>query len=158
MAKTQRRNDEPTRSRRVRGALAPLGRASAAATACILWVGLALPGLQLLPGAGNYGDRSIAISLQSALLGIDNGYASTPEARAAMRALGLAVISHTPVPGLQTDSPVTLAVDLAESIRVESADTMVTPTLISHGPQNRPSAGADAPAVTPPPQGHPEAP
>ena len=85
MAKTQRRDDEPTRPRRVRGALAPLGRASAAATACILWVGLALPGLQLLPGASGFGNRSIAISLQSALLGIDNGYASTPEARAAIQ-------------------------------------------------------------------------
>ena len=52
MAKTPRRDDEPTRSRRVRAALAPLSRASVAATACILWVGLALPGLQLLPGAG----------------------------------------------------------------------------------------------------------
>ena len=158
MANTQRRDDEPTRSRRVRGALAPLGRASAAATACILWVGLALPGLQLLPGASGFGDRSIAISLQSALLGIDNGYASTPEARAAMRALGLAVISQTPVPGLQTDSPVTLAVDLAESIRSDTVDTTVTPTLISDGPHNRPSAGTDSPAGTPPSHGHPAAP
>ncbi len=158
MAKTPRREDEPTRSRRVRGALAPLGRASAAATACILWVGLALPGLQLLPGAGGFGDRSIAISLQSALLGIDNGYASTPEARAALRALGLAVISQTPVPGLQTDSPVTLAVDLAERIRSDTVDTTVDTTLISDGPHNRPSAGTDASAGTPPPHGHPAAP
>ena len=100
MAKTPRRDDEPTRSRRVRAALAPLSRASVAATACILWVGLALPGLQLLPGAGGFGDKSIAISLQSALLGIDNGYAASPEVRAAMRALGLAVISESPVPRL----------------------------------------------------------
>ena len=158
MAKTPRRDDEPTRSRRVRGALAPLGRASAAATACILWVGLALPGLQLLPGSGGFGDRSIAISLQSALLGIDNGYASTPEARAAMRALGLAVISQSPVPGLQTDSPVSLAVDLAESIRADTVDTTVAPTLVSDGPHNRPSADADAPAGTAPPHGQPSEP
>jgi hypothetical protein len=155
MAKTTRRDDEPTRSRRVRGALAPLGRASAAATACILWVGLALPGLQLLPGAGGFGDRSIAISLQSALLGIDNGYASTPEARAAMRALGLAVISQSPVPGLQTDGPVSLAVDLAESIRADTVDTTVTPTLVSDGPHNRPGAGTDETTGTPPSHGHP---
>ena len=158
MAKTPGRDDEPTRSRRVRGALAPLGRASAAATACILWVGLALPGLQLLPGASGFGDRSIAISLQSALLGIDNGYASTPEVRAAMRALGLAVISQSPVPGLQTDSPVTLAVDLAESIRTDTADTTVTPTLVSDGPHNRPTAGTDSPVGTPPSHEHPAAP
>ena len=158
MANTQRRDDEPTRSRRVRGALAPLGRASAAATACILWVGLAMPGLQLLPGAGGYGDRSIAISLQSALLGIDNGYASTPEVRAAMRALGLAVISQSPGPQLQTDGPVSLAVDLAESIRADTVDTTVTPTLVSDGPHNRPSAGTDAPVGTPPSHEHPDAP
>ena len=158
MANTQRRDDEPTRSRRVRGALAPLGRASAAATACILWVGLAMPGLQLLPGAGGFGDRSIAISLQSALLGIDNGYASTPEVRAAMRALGLAVISQSPGPQLQTDGPVSLAVDLAESIRADTVDTTVTPTLVSDGPHNRPSAGTDAPAGTPPSHEQPAAP
>lgn len=140
MAKTQRRDDEPTRARRVRRALVPLGRASAAATACVLWVGLALPGLQLLPGSGGFGDRSIAISLQSALLGIDNGYASTPEARAAMRALGLAVISRSPVPGLQTDGPVSLAVDLAKSIRTDLLDTTVAPTFVSDGPHNQPSA------------------
>ena len=50
MAKTPRQQDEPTRSRRVRAALAPLGRASAATTACILWVGLALPGLAASAG------------------------------------------------------------------------------------------------------------
>ena len=158
MANTRRRDNEPTRSRRVRGALAPLSRASAAATACILWVGLALPGLQLLPGASGFGDRSIAISLQSALLGIDNGYAATPEVRAAMRALGLAVLSESPGPRLQTDSPVSLAVDLAESIRADTVDTTVTPTLISDGPHHRPTTGTDAPAGTPPSHEQPDAP
>ena len=158
MAKTPRRDDEPTRSRRVRAAMAPLSRASVGATACILWVGLALPGLQLLPGAGGVDDRSIAISLQSALLGIDNGYASTPEARAAMRALGLAVISESPVPRLQTDGAVSLAVDLAKSIRTDTVDTTVAPTLVSDGPHNLPSAGTEAPAGMPPPHGHPSDP
>ena len=150
MAKTPRRDDEPTRSRRVRAALAPLSRASVAATACILWVGLALPGLQLLPGAGGFGDKSIAISLQSALLGIDNGYAASPEVRAAMRALGLAVISESPVPRLRTDGAVSLAVDLAESIRTDAVDTTVAPTLVSDGPHNPPSAETDTPVGVPP--------
>lgn len=134
MAKAQRQQDEPIRSRRVRAALAPLGRASAATTACILWVGLALPGLQLLPGSGGFGDRSIAISLQSALLGIDNGYASTPETRAAMRALGLSVIRQMP---LRTDGPLSLAVGLDESMRSEEPK----PTPVAHVPLDRPSAG-----------------
>ncbi len=150
MAKTQRHEDQPTRSRRVRSALAPLGRASAATTACILWVGLALPGLQLLPGAGGFGDRSIAISLQSALLGIDNGYASTPEARAAMRALGLAVINE-----LRSDGPVSLAVGVDEDMRADKGDT----TPVSHTPVDRSNpglrtegSGADAPDRTSPPR------
>ena len=150
MAKTPRRDDEPARPRRVRAALAPLSRASVAATACVLWVGLALPGLQLLPGAGGFGDKSIAISLQSALLGIDSGYAASPEVRAAMRALGLAVISESPVPRLRTDGAVSLAVDLAESIRTDAVDTTVAPTLVSDGPHNPPSAETDTPVGVPP--------
>ncbi|MEP7334579.1 MAG: hypothetical protein ABI717_02255 [Actinomycetota bacterium] len=158
MAKTQRQDDEPTRSRRVRAALAPFGRASAAATACILWVGLALPGLQLLPGAGGFGDRSIAISLQSALLGIDNGYASTPEARRAIRALGLAVINQSAGPRLRSDGAVSFATALAESIRTDTVDTTVDTTLVANGPHNRPSAGGDAPDRTSPPHGNPAEP
>ena len=153
MAKTHRQEGEPTRSRRVRAALAPLGRASAATTACILWVGLALPGLQLLPGSGGFGDRSIAISLQSALLGIDNGYASTPATRAAMRALGLAVI-HQSNP-LRSDGSVSLAVEVDESVRTDTPDT----TPVAYGPHDRPTAGSgtegaggDAPDRTPAPR------
>jgi hypothetical protein len=137
MAKTQRQQDEPTRSRRVRSALVPLGRASAATTACILWVGLALPGLQLLPGSGGFGDRSIAISLQSALLGIDSGYASTPETRAALRALGLAVIRQSGLP-LPSDGDVSLAVEVDESGRADAADT----TPVSYGPQDHSNDGS----------------
>ena len=122
MAKTQRQEDEPTRSRRVRAALAPLGRASAATTACLLWAGLALPGLQLLPWSGGFGDQSISISLQSALLGIDDGsLASTPEARAALRALGLAVTDQSAGPPLRSDRAASLAVQIAETVRTDTA-------------------------------------
>jgi hypothetical protein len=62
-----------------------------AVVACTLWVALALPGLQLLPGLGNDGDASVAISLQSALLGIDDMSAEPADAqlRASLRALGI---------------------------------------------------------------------
>ena len=36
------------------------------AAACTLWLGVALPGMQLLPGAGKLANQSIAISLQMA--------------------------------------------------------------------------------------------
>src|SRR5712691_7618616 len=58
---------------------------------CALWIGLVAPGLQLLPGVGSVTDPSVAISLQSALLGIDDtgGPGSSLAVRAAERALGL---------------------------------------------------------------------
>jgi hypothetical protein len=58
-----------------------------ALVACVLWIGLALPGLSLLPGLNALGDQSIAISLQSALLGIDG--ARSQSSIDAARALGL---------------------------------------------------------------------
>jgi hypothetical protein len=63
--------------------------------ACILWLGLALPGLQLLPGLGLDGDGRISISLQSALLGIDGGVLGTG---IAMAAAGLDDDSDLPSP------------------------------------------------------------
>jgi len=123
MAKTVRQDDEPTRSRRVRIALVPIGRAAAATTACILWGGLALPGLQLLPGTGGFGHQSISISLQSALLGIDDGlHGSTPGLRAAMQALGLAVTRQSAPPRLRSSSGSgpSLAVQVADSVRVDT--------------------------------------
>ena len=41
--------------------------------ASTLWTGVASPGLELLPGLDGLSDDGIAISLQSAVLGIDDG-------------------------------------------------------------------------------------
>jgi hypothetical protein len=46
------------------------GLASMATFASALWVGLALPGLPLLPGLGAGGNNNVAISLSSAVLGV----------------------------------------------------------------------------------------
>jgi hypothetical protein len=56
-----------------------------------LWVALALPGLHLLPGLGGDADASVAISLQSALLGIDDQSTQPADASllASLRALGI---------------------------------------------------------------------
>ena len=55
-----------------------------------LWIGLGVPGLELLPGVAAPGSSSAAISLHSALLGIDDGTRDDASVRAALRALGVA--------------------------------------------------------------------
>jgi hypothetical protein len=157
MAKTQRQDGEPARSPRVRNALVPIGRAAAAATACILWGGLALPGLQLLPGTGGFSHQSISISLQSALLGIDDGlHGSTPELRAAMQALGLAVTRQSTPPLLRrsSGSGASLAVQVSESVHVDTP----APTSTGAGTEGREDAVPDqrTPAPAHPPVDHAE--
>jgi sulfur relay (sulfurtransferase) DsrF/TusC family protein len=81
----------PARGGRLRRALTLVGQALAGLLAGGLWLGLASPSLQLLPGVG-LADESIEISLQSAMLGIEDG-AGRPagaEALAAADVLGLA--------------------------------------------------------------------
>jgi len=72
MEQTPHREERPVRSGRLTSALRSSAKGCVAAVACALWIGLALPGLQLLPGVGDLANTSIAISLQSALLGIDD--------------------------------------------------------------------------------------
>ena len=60
----------------------------AATLACSLWLVLALPNAALLPSVNTFGDRSVDISLQSALLGMDEGKGTDGSARAAAAALG----------------------------------------------------------------------
>ena len=100
----RRRHVRPETSGRFRAALISAAQAGAAVVACTLWVALALPGLHLLPGLGNGGDASVAISLQSALLGIDDRGAQPVDAtlRASLRTLGIdargslrATLSHS---------------------------------------------------------------
>ena len=90
--RTQRRRFvRPTTSGRRRAALVSTAQSGTAVVACTLWVALALPGLHLLPGLGNDGDAGVAISLQSALLGIDDQGSQPANAslRASLRALGI---------------------------------------------------------------------
>ena len=58
------------------------GLACAATLASGLWVGVTIPNLAFVPGLGGGGNERIAISLQSALLGIDDGLALTRDANA----------------------------------------------------------------------------
>src|SRR5579862_2791032 len=70
-------------------ALATGAQGVGAAASCALWAGVALPGLQLLRGAAGTGDGNIAVSLQSALLGIDDsGKPTSAQVQAAAHELG----------------------------------------------------------------------
>ncbi|MEP6978708.1 MAG: hypothetical protein ABI948_11710 [Thermoleophilia bacterium] len=84
-----RRLFQPALTPRVRSALANLVKVLVAALLCALWLGLAVPALALLPGLGGIGDRGISISLQSALLGIDDGGQPRGATAGAALALGL---------------------------------------------------------------------
>src|SRR3954466_884913 len=90
MERITRREERPARPGRLRSALLPFLFLVVAAVACTFWIGLALPGMKLLPGVG-LADRSVSISLQSALLGIDDssGRPSYASLNAQARALGL---------------------------------------------------------------------
>lgn len=57
-------------SSRLLSAIVSAGLDSTATFASVLWVGLALPGLPLLPGLGVGGNSNVAISLSSAVLGV----------------------------------------------------------------------------------------
>ncbi len=76
---------------RLRRALPLAAQAAGALVACGLWTGVASPSLKLLPGLDGLADDSIAISLQSAVLGIDDGSGRPAEERArdAAAVLGL---------------------------------------------------------------------
>ena len=50
------------------------GLAATATFASVLWIGLALPGLPLLPGVGGGQNSNVAISLSSAVLGVQDSH------------------------------------------------------------------------------------
>jgi hypothetical protein len=57
----------------LRDAAPMIVQVAAGIAACGLWIGVASPNLQLLPGVNASSDQSVEIALQSALLGIDDG-------------------------------------------------------------------------------------
>ena len=86
-----------TMSSRRRAAFTATAQLCVATAACALWAGVALPGLALVPGIGGNANAGVAISLQSALLGIDDGsnHSTPASVRAALRALGLNPTGHS---------------------------------------------------------------
>jgi hypothetical protein len=141
-----------------------------------MWVALALPGLHLLPGLGNDGDAGVAISLQSALLGIDDQGSQTANAslRASLRALGIdahgslnAALSHTrseaafsPLVALVDGPPTQTAVDVSAVPSPPAPPNVVPlvarlsvpapPRAAPHVPVHGPAPPARPPVTTPP--------
>ena len=101
------------RGGRLRRALPAAGQVLGAAMACGLWLGVASPGLELLPGVGGLADESIEISLQSAMLGIDDGSGrpASAEALAAADVLGLSYLQQ-----LAASSPAGAAIHAASDL------------------------------------------
>jgi hypothetical protein len=102
--------------------------------------GRRLAGLQLLPGLDPISDESIAISLQSAVLGIDDGSGRPAEerARAAAAVLGLSY-------GQSLLSPAALRVGAAAR-----ADGAASRSVISLGPVAAAELAAASDPVAPP--------
>lgn len=97
MERRQRRQaDEQACSGRARAAVIWLVQSVALPGACVLWTGLALPGLQLIPGVGDASASNVAISLQSALLGLSDNGPEDASMRNALRAPGLQPTSLQP--------------------------------------------------------------
>ena len=143
MASNLRRLIQPALPERVRSALANLAKVLVAALLCALWLGLAVPALALLPGLGGIGDRGISISLQSALLGIDDG--GQPRGATAGAALALGLNPSQPAfsrNGASPASPPSLVIDLRPD-----AVSPATPALNDSPP---PSPSSDGLGVPPP--------
>jgi hypothetical protein len=63
---------QPVRASRLLSTFESAGLAATATFASVLWIGLALPGLPLLPGVGGGQNSNVAISLNSAVLGVQD--------------------------------------------------------------------------------------
>ena len=169
--------DSPTVDQRTRaGWLRRFGPTVAqilgAAVACLLWTGVASPGLKLLPGLDGLADESISISLQSAVLGIDDGSNRPAEERArdaaavlgltyaesllspmAVRAGDAARARGTATPVLVTLGDV-LAGQLAASVPHAAPGAAAAPA----GPAQPDSSPAAPSRAEPPPTAAPSAP
>src|SRR6478672_6807444 len=72
MKNRRRAPTQPWRASRLLSTFESAGLAATATFASLLWIGLALPGLPLLPGVGGGQNSNVAISLSSAVLGVQD--------------------------------------------------------------------------------------
>src|SRR5439155_7329494 len=151
---------------RTLSALESAGLATTATFAGILWLGVALPGLPLVPGLGGGSDRNLAISLDSALLGIqDRTGRADPRGRQARLASLLLPSRDSLIDGLASnrhaqqqplDGPIVVALP-APRPKPPAAGGAPSrsqlPVELASAPDRAP---APAPAPPPPAAGRPE--
>src|SRR5436190_3625261 len=147
-------------------ALESAALATAATFAAILWLGIALPGLPLLPGLGSGRDRNLAISLDSALLGIQDQTGRPDAAGRQTRLLSLLLPARNPLSdglasrrldGRPSNEPIVVALPAP----VSATPAAAPPETPSHraDPADLASASVpDAPPAPAPPAPGPQAP
>jgi hypothetical protein len=78
MENLRRTPTQPSMASRLLSTFESAGLAATATFASVVWIGLALPGLPLLPGLGGGQNSNVAISLNSAILGVQDSRTFTP--------------------------------------------------------------------------------
>jgi len=76
---------QPSTASRLLSTFESSGLAATATFVSVLWIGLALPGLPLLPGVGGGQNSNVAISLSSAVLGVQDSRTFAPSSGVAGR-------------------------------------------------------------------------
>jgi hypothetical protein len=184
LARMENMRQTPTRlsiASRLLSTFESAGLAMTATFAGVLWIGLALPGLPLLPGVGGGQNSNVAISLSSAVLGVQDTRTFAPSAGASGRqarllalllpssdSLGKELATRGPKGAAPLDAPLVITLPPAahpthnplpagprviESTQLASAAP--APARPSPPPPAPPAPRPPAPAPTPPRQPDP---
>ncbi|MGZ8701845.1 MAG: hypothetical protein ACXWZY_06110, partial [Gaiellaceae bacterium] len=139
------------------------GLAATATFASVLWIGLALPGLPLLPGVGSGKNSNVAISLSSAVLGVQDSRTFAPSSGTAGRQarllflllpapdpLGQELAAKRPDTEARPDTSMVVALPPAPPAQAAAPNT--GPRLTE---RSQLASAASAPAPSPPPPPRP---
>ena len=125
-----------------------------------LWVGVVSPSAELLPGLNGWGNDSVAISLQSAVLGIDSQKPTAEEVQAAALAVGLkAPTNAAPIVITTHRTHVATAAPAPRPVPSSAPTTPLPPTTTQTtaadpSPQNTSADPPSTPAPTTTPHPH----
>ena len=177
LAKMENKRRTPTRSStasRFLSTFESAGLAAAATFAGALWVGLALPGLPLLPGVGGGQNSNVAIALNSAVLGVQDSRTFAGSAAASGRQarllslllptpdpLGKKLATKRPDTQAGSDAPMVIALPALPPSHAENPppdtprvveSSQVAPTVSVPAPSPPEPARLPAPSQPPPPR------
>ena len=139
LANMENRRQTPTRpslASRLLSTLESAGLAATATFASVLWIGLALPGLPLLPGVGGGKNSNVAISLSSAVLGVQDSRTFAPSSGTAGRQARLLSLL-LPAPDPLGTELATKSVDTEARTDASMAVALPSPRTISVRPEYR---------------------